>query len=159
MTPLLNNTPPANAAAAESHDSRQAPCATRRQPGNCFDYTFPGSQKEEGIPRLRAEGRRDQKEEESGGTSPPGQRLLTGAVETDGRPVEGGQGGRGGSHLCEEKQLGVIKSSLAAGTVQREDGAANTACSALPFISLMKTQMPREQLKWSTPLNIATAAK
>lgn len=71
-----------------------------------------------------------------------------------------GGGEEGGSHLCGETQLGVIKSSPATGTVQREDGAAsNTACSALPFISLMKTQMPREQLKWSTPLNIATAAK
>lgn len=52
----------------------------------------------------------------------------------------GGAGGGAGSYLCEAKQLGAIKPSLAAGSVQYEDGAvSNMARSTLPFISLMKT--------------------
>lgn len=60
------------AATAEPHESPQVSCESQRQPGNCFDYTFPGSQKEERITKLRVEGRRDQKPGESGSATPSG---------------------------------------------------------------------------------------
>lgn len=49
----------------------------------------------------------------------------------------GGTGGvRGGSHLCEAKQLGAIKLSFAVGTIHFEaEAGSSSACSTVPFIS------------------------
>lgn len=120
--------------AGDSHEKRKVSHETKRDLGNCFDYflfLFPGG------PRLyKAEsgglGRKGLRKRSS--TSPRGEICSLATIRDR---WEGGGGSRSekrGSHLCEVKQLGVIKLSFAIGTIHSYRHELAPAAPAAPFL-------------------------